>query len=72
VVEPYIGIHVPVQYVPHVYGVLFTLAAVLYAVLGGMTSIVMADLVQYTIMTISAIVVAVIAMIEKNLKLLKR
>jgi solute:Na+ symporter, SSS family len=63
VVEPYVGIHVPVQYVPHVYGVIFTLAAVLYAVLGGMTSIVMADLVQYTIMTISAIVVAVIAMI---------
>jgi solute:Na+ symporter, SSS family len=63
IVEPYVGIHIPVQYVPHVYGVVFTLAAVLYAVLGGMTSIVLADLLQYTIMTISAIVVAVIAMI---------
>jgi solute:Na+ symporter, SSS family len=62
VVEPYIGIHMPVQYVPHVYGVVFTLAAVLYTVLGGMTSIVLADLLQYTLMTVSAIVVAVIAM----------
>jgi solute:Na+ symporter, SSS family len=63
VVQPYIPFHVPIQYVPHIYGVLFTLAAVLYSVLGGMTSIVMADLVQYAIMTVSAIVVAVIAMI---------
>jgi solute:Na+ symporter, SSS family len=62
-VQPYVGFNIPVQYVPHLYGVVFTLAAVLYTVLGGMTSIVMADLVQYTIMTISAIVVAVIAMI---------
>jgi solute:Na+ symporter, SSS family len=62
VVQPYVGFSVPAQYVPHLYGVVFTLAAVLYTVLGGMTSIVMADLVQYTIMTVSAIVVAVIAM----------
>jgi solute:Na+ symporter, SSS family len=62
-VQPYVGFTIPVQYVPHLYGVVFTLAAVLYTVLGGMTSIVMADLVQYTIMTVSAIVVAVIAMI---------
>ena len=61
-VEPYLGFHVPAQYVPHLYGVLFTLAAVLYTVLGGMTSIVMADLVQYMIMPVSAVVVAVIAM----------
>jgi SSS family solute:Na+ symporter len=63
VVQPFVGFNVPAQYIPHLYGVVFTLAAVLYAVLGGMTSIVMADLVQYTIMTASAIVVAVIAMI---------
>jgi solute:Na+ symporter, SSS family len=63
VVQPYVGFNIPAQYVPHLYGVVFTLAAVLYAILGGMTSIVFADLLQYTIMTISAIVVAVIAMI---------
>jgi len=61
-VQPYVGIHVPVEYVPHLYGIVFTLAAVLYTVLGGMKSIVMADLLQYSIMTVSAIVVAVIAM----------
>jgi solute:Na+ symporter, SSS family len=61
-VQPYVGINIPAQYVPHVYGVVFTLTAVLYTVLGGMTSIVMADLLQYTIMTVSPIVVAVIAM----------
>jgi solute:Na+ symporter, SSS family len=52
------------QYVPHFYGVIFTLFAVLYAVLGGMNSIVWADVVQYTIMTISAVVIAAIAMIK--------
>ncbi|MFC2129143.1 sodium:solute symporter family protein [Bacteroidota bacterium] len=52
------------QYVPHFYGVIFTLFAVLYAILGGMNSIVWADVVQYSIMTISAIVIAVIAMVK--------
>ena len=61
-VQPYIGIQVPPEYVPHLYGIVFTLAAVLYTVLGGMTSIVLADVLQYTIMTVSAVVVAVIAM----------
>ncbi len=51
-------------YVPHVYGVIFTFFAVLYAILGGMSSIVWADLVQYSIMTISAVVIAAIAMIK--------
>ncbi|MEJ2026245.1 MAG: hypothetical protein P8X52_01930, partial [Limibacillus sp.] len=46
---------VPPQYVPHVYGVVFTFFATLYAVLGGMVSIVWADLVQYIIMTISSL-----------------
>lgn len=52
------------QYVPHFYGVIFTLFAVLYAILGGMNSIVWADVVQYSIMTIAAIVIAVIAMVK--------
>ncbi|MCF7885006.1 MAG: Na+:solute symporter [Candidatus Marinimicrobia bacterium] len=49
-------------FVPHVYGIVFTLAATVYCLLGGMASIVWADLIQYTIITISAIVVAIIAM----------
>ena len=61
-VQPYLGIHIAPQFVPHFYGIIFTLAAVLYTVLGGMRSIVLADVLQFTIMTISAVVVAVIAM----------
>ena len=62
VVQPYVGIHIAPEYVPHVYGVVFTLAAVAYTILGGMRSIVLADVLQFTIMTISGVVVAVVAM----------
>jgi Na+/proline symporter len=61
-VQPYLGIHIAPEFVPHFYGIIFTLAAVLYTILGGMRSIVLADVLQFTIMTISAVVVAVIAM----------
>jgi SSS family solute:Na+ symporter len=50
------------EFVPHLYGIVFTAFAVFYAVLGGMISIVWADLVQYVIMTISSIVIGIIAM----------
>lgn len=49
------------DYVPHIYGILFTLFAMFYAILGGMRSIVWADLLQYIIMTISSVAVGVIA-----------
>ncbi|MDX2432247.1 MAG: Na+:solute symporter [Bacteroides sp.] len=62
VVSPYIPFDVAPQYVAHVYGIIFTLFAMFYAILGGMTSIVWADVIQYTIMTISAVVIGVIAM----------
>lgn len=62
VVSPYIPFEVPPQYVAHVYGIVFTLFAMFYAILGGMSGIVWADVIQYTIMTISAIVIGVIAM----------
>jgi SSS family solute:Na+ symporter len=54
---------IPSAYVPHIYGTFFTLIATFYAILGGMVSIVWADVIQYTIMTISAIVIAIIAMV---------
>lgn len=50
------------EYIPHVYGIVFTLFATLYAVLGGMMSIVWTDVLQYAIMTISSIIIGVIAM----------
>jgi len=62
VVSPYLPFEVGPQYVAHVYGIAFTLFAMFYAILGGMTSIVWADVIQYTIMTISALVIGVIAM----------
>jgi Na+/proline symporter len=54
--------HIPDAYVPHLYGIAFTMFAVFYAVLGGMTSIVWADVLQFLIMTVSAIVIGIIAM----------
>jgi Na+/proline symporter len=61
-VQPYIPFNVPLEYVPHVYGITFTMFAVFYAVLGGMASIVWADVLQYFIMTVSAILIGVLAM----------
>jgi Na+/proline symporter len=61
-VAPYVPFVVPETYVPHIYGIAFTLFAVFYAVLGGMASIVWADVMQYFIMAISAILIGVLAM----------
>lgn len=63
-VQPYIPFEVAPQYVPHFYGVVFTLVSVVYSILGGMSSIVWADVVQYAIMTVAAIAIAVIAMYQ--------
>jgi solute:Na+ symporter, SSS family len=62
IIAPYIPFEVPLSYVPHIYGIAFTMFAVFYAVLGGMSSIVWADVLQYFIMTISAILIGVLAM----------
>ena len=64
VVAPYVPFDVPTQYVPHFYGIVFTIVAVVYTILGGMTSLVLADIIQYLIMTVSAVIIAVIAMKE--------
>ncbi|MBL4826510.1 MAG: Na+:solute symporter [Spongiibacteraceae bacterium] len=62
VVSPYVPFEVSAQYVPHVYGIFFTSIATFYVMMGGMLSIVWADIVQFTIMTVSAIIIGVIAM----------
>jgi Na+/proline symporter len=62
IVSPYIPFEVAPEYVAHVYGIVFTVFAVLYALLGGMMSIVWADLIQYIIMALSSIVIGIIAM----------
>ncbi|ADF50715.1 MAG: sodium:solute symporter [Zunongwangia sp.] len=61
VVSAYIPFNVPAEYIPHFYGIIFTLFAVFYSILGGMSGIVWTDVLQYSIMTISSIAIAVIA-----------
>ena len=62
VVDPYVPFAVAPEYVPHFWGLLFTSFAVFYSILGGMASIVWADVLQYVIMTIGAVVIGVMAM----------
>lgn len=62
VVSPYIPFEVTPEYVPHFYGIIFTTIATFYVMLGGMLSIVWADVLQFTIMTVAAVVIGVIAM----------
>lgn len=61
-VSKYVPFDVPVQYVPHFYGIFFTSIATFYVLLGGMLSIVWTDVVQFLIMTVTGVVIAVIAM----------
>ena len=56
-VSNYIPFNISPEYVPHFYGTIFTLFAVFYSLLGGMSGIVWADVVQFTIMTIAALVI---------------
>lgn len=59
-ISPYLPFDLSPQYVPHFYGVIFTLFSIFYSILGGMSGIVMTDILQYTIMTVSSISIAVI------------
>ncbi|XWW45378.1 Na+:solute symporter [Fibrella sp. USSR17] len=65
-VSAYIPFAIPPEYVPHFYGIVFTAVAVFYAILGGMTSIVIGDVLKYVIMSIAAVVIAWIAMTNLN------
>ena len=61
-VKDYIPFHVSSEFVPHFYGIVFTLFAMFYSILGGMQSIVLGDFIKYIIMTVACIAVAIIAM----------
>ena len=63
-VQPYFPFHVAPEYVPHIYGIVFTLFATFYSVIGGMHSIVIGDLIKYIILTVACIAVGVIAVIR--------
>src|SRR3954463_3171141 len=63
-VQPYIPFTISPEFVPHFYGIIFTLFATFYSVIGGMHSIVIGDFIKYSIMTVACISIAVIAMIH--------
>jgi solute:Na+ symporter, SSS family len=62
--EPYLPFSVAAEFVPHFYGIIFTLFAVFYSIIGGMSSIVWADVFQYFLMAVSSVAIAIIAMIQ--------
>ena len=61
-VKNYVPFDVAPKYVAHFYGIIFTLFAMFYSILGGMRSIVLGDLIKYLIMSVACISIAVIAM----------
>ncbi len=61
-IAAYVPFTVEAAYVPHFYGIILTCFAVFYSLLGGMMSIVWTDLIQYILMAISSIVIAILAM----------
>ena len=63
-VQLYVPFQIGPGYVAHFYGIVFTLFAMFYSILGGMHSIVLGDLIKYAIMTIGCISIAVIAMLH--------
>lgn len=62
VVSPYVPFDIAPERVPYVYGIVFTAFATFYVMLGGMLSIVWADLLQFTIMAVAAVFIAYLAM----------
>ena len=63
-VKGYVPFAVAPQYVPHVYGIVFTLFAMFYSIVGGMHSIVLGDMIKYAIMTVACIAIAIIAYVN--------
>lgn len=63
-IEGYIPFTVAPEYVAHFYGIIFTLFAMFYSILGGMHSIVLGDFIKYMIMTVGCIAIAIIAFIN--------
>lgn len=69
-VKDYVPFAISREFVPHFYGIIFTLFAMFYSILGGMHSIVLGDVIKYCVMTVACISIAVIAMIHLHGKTL--
>lgn len=61
-VAPYLPFNLDPTFVPHFYGIVFTLFAMFYSIIGGLHSIVLGDLIKYSIMTVACFSIAYIAM----------
>jgi solute:Na+ symporter, SSS family len=62
VAKAYLPFDIPARYVPHFYGIVFTLFAMFYSIIGGMHSIVLGDVIKYMIMIVASLAIGVIAM----------
>lgn len=60
-VKNYVPFEVSAAFVPHFYGIAFTIIAMLYSVLGGMHSIVLGDVIKYILMIVACLAVGYIA-----------
>jgi Na+/proline symporter len=61
-IKDYIPFPIPPAYIPHFYGIVFTLFAMFYSILGGMHSIVLGDVIKYALMTVGCVSIGIIAM----------
>lgn len=61
-VSQYVPLDLSPNQVPYFYGIVLTSIATLYVILGGMMSIVWTDVLQFTIMTVSCLIIGIIAM----------
>lgn len=60
---PFLPIELSPAHGPYFYGIVFTAIATFYVMIGGMLSIVWADLLQFSIMAIAALSIGIIAML---------
>jgi Na+/proline symporter len=63
-VQPYVPFHIQPAHVPHFYGIVFTLFAMFYSILGGMHSIVLGDVIKYIILSVACVSIGIIAMLK--------
>ncbi len=63
-VKGYVPFDIAPKYAAHFYGIVFTLFAMFYSILGGLHSIVLGDVIKYIIMTVACVSIAGIAMVN--------
>jgi solute:Na+ symporter, SSS family len=69
-VGKFAAIFLPWDWSPHLYATIITLTTGVYVLYGGMFGVVVTDVLQYILMTISAVIIAVIAMSRVSPELL--